>query len=358
MVLMVTTNLKSIRWESVKVIFQATSAAEQISRAQLADSTGLSLVTVGKVADSLLAMGVLTQEKQVKNTAGRRAGLLQIHPDKFALLLDISCRPFRFSVLDLRLNLRDKVILPLQETHSVAEELHTLLDEALSYVVSRYDLSDCFGIGVSLPGRYDPVTDRVISSRLPALLPGLENIALRATIEAVFSGFPLYLEASENAAALSHIVSIENAEQKNVLYWFLGEEVTNGAFLADGQFLHGRMQPCQFDKLLLADGRLLGNALRDAYTPKELVDVITVPLCELYHLLAPDTIILDCERLRCDPDAREAMLALLTETLHAVPGMDDAALPEFRITCAKFRHAHRGLAMHLREMWLYGALED
>lgn len=355
---MVTTNLKSIRWESVKVIFQAISAAEQISRAQLADSTGLSLVTVGKVADSLLSMGVLTQEKQIKNTAGRRAGLLQIHPDKFALLLDISCRPFRFSILDLRLNLRDKIVLPMQENHSVIEEIHALLDEALTYVVSRYDLSDCFGIGVSLPGRYDPDTDRVVTSRLPALLPGLENMALRATIEEVFTGFPLYLEASENAAALSHIVSIEDAEQKNVLYWFLGEEVTTGAFLANGQFLHGRIQPCQFDKLLLSDGKLLGDALRNAYTPKDLVDVIAVPLYDLYHLMAPDTIILDCERLRCDPDAREAMLSMLTETLHAMPGMADATLPEFRITCAKFRHAHRGLAMHLREMWLYGALED
>lgn len=348
------TNLKSIRWESVKAVFQATAAAEQISRAQLADATGLSLVTVGKVADSLLHLDILTQEKQVKNTAGRRAGLLQIHPNKFALNLDISCRPFRYSILDLRLGLREKIVLPSRNTDSVLEEIHMLLEEVLTHVVTHYDLSDCFGIGVSLPGRFDPESDRVIASRLP----GMEEIALRATVEEVFAGFPIYLEASENAAALSHIVSIEQAEKKNVLYWFLGEEVTTGAFLTGGRFLHGNTQPCQFGKFLLPDGRLLGEALRKAKTKKDLVDLIAMPLYDLCHLLAPDTIILDCELLRNDPDAREAMLPLLLNALRTMPGMTEADLPEFRITCAKFRHAHRGLTMHLREMWLYEALDD
>lgn len=346
-------SLKSIRMESIKSIFRAVAAADQISRAQIAAQTGLSLVTVGKVADTLLSMDVFLQEKQVKNTAGRRAGLLRLHPDKYALILDLSCRPFRYSILDLRLGLLAKVLVPSTDDNaSLADDIHTLLDTALSHLITDHELSDCFGIGVSLPGAYDRTTDRILSSRLS----GMESIAVRALVEEVFTGFPIYLEASENAAALSHIVSIEQAEEKNVLYWFLGEELTTGAFLASGQFLHGRTPPCQFGKLLLPDGRRMGEALRQVHTTTELVELIAMPLCDLCHLMAPDTIILDCERLRDDPDARETMLPLLQA--HIASYMEPDDLPDIRITCAKFRHAHRGLAMHLREMWLYGALEE
>lgn len=353
-------NMKSIRWESVKAIFHAIAAADQVSRAQIAGQTGLSLVTVGKVVDTLLDMGILTQEKQVRATVGRRAGLLQIHPDRFALNLDLSCLPFRFSVLDLRLGLREKVRRPCCEVGSVIDELHAFLEEALTHVVEHYDLSNCFGIGVSLPGRYDADADRICAPRVP----GMEDIAIREEVERVFTGFPLFLEASENAAALSHIAAIENSEEKNILYWFLGEEITTGAFLAGGRFLHGRTQPCQFGELVLPCGQLLGDALRQAQTPEEIVSVVAVPLYNTIQVLAPDTVILDCERLRTAPEARETMLPLLLDAMRsAVAETMEAAgpnirLPEIQITCAKFRHAHRGLTMQLRQMWLYHALEE
>lgn len=353
-------NMKSIRWESVKAIFHAIAASDQVSRAQIAEQTGLSLVTVGKVADTLLEMGMLTQEKQVRSTAGRRAGLLQIHPDRFALNLDLSCLPFRFSILDLRLGLREKVRRPSGSVDSVIEELHSFLEEALTHLVEHYDLSNCFGIGVSLPGRYDAASDRICTPRIP----GLEDVAIREEVEKVFTGFPLFLEASENAAALSHIASLDHAEDKNILYWFLGEETTTGAFLAGGRFLHGQSQPCQFGELLLPGGQRLGEALRQAQTPAEIVSVVAVPLYNTLCLLAPDTVILDCERLRTAPEERETMLSLLLDTMRSASGgggggrgRDDSP-PNIQITCAKFRHAHRGLTMQLRQMWLYRALEE
>ena len=106
--IMTVMNLKTIKWESVKSIFGAIASAEQISRAQISEITGLSLVTVGKVADALLDMDMITQEKQIKVTAGRRAGLLAINKEKFVLILDLSSRVFRFSVLNLRLELLEK----------------------------------------------------------------------------------------------------------------------------------------------------------------------------------------------------------------------------------------------------------
>ena len=96
--------LKSIKCESIKSIFSS------IADAEISAKTDLSLVTVGKVADALLDMNIVCQVKEVKPQAGRRAGLLGVNPDKFAVILDITSYDFRVSVLDLRLHLVEKYI--------------------------------------------------------------------------------------------------------------------------------------------------------------------------------------------------------------------------------------------------------
>ena len=44
-------NLSSIKKESVRAIFNAITGKDQISRAEIAEITGLSLMTVGKVVN-------------------------------------------------------------------------------------------------------------------------------------------------------------------------------------------------------------------------------------------------------------------------------------------------------------------
>ena len=103
------TTLKSIKWESVNAIFSTIAESQVISRAEIADATGLSLVTVGKVADALLERNILHQEKEIRTSAGRRAGLLTLNANRFAIIFDLSCKDFRLSVIDLRLQLVEKL---------------------------------------------------------------------------------------------------------------------------------------------------------------------------------------------------------------------------------------------------------
>ncbi|MBE6599562.1 MAG: hypothetical protein E7638_08985 [Ruminococcaceae bacterium] len=49
-------SLQSIKWESVRSIFSIIAERDTVSRAEIAEGTGLSLVTVGKAADALLGM--------------------------------------------------------------------------------------------------------------------------------------------------------------------------------------------------------------------------------------------------------------------------------------------------------------
>ena len=95
-------SLKSIKYESIKAIINAISEADRISRAEISEKTDLSLVTVGKIADALLERNVVTQVKEVRSQAGRRAGLLSINPERFALILDFTRYQFRCAILNLR----------------------------------------------------------------------------------------------------------------------------------------------------------------------------------------------------------------------------------------------------------------
>ena len=342
-------NLKTIKWESVKSIFNAIAGTEQISRAQISEITGLSLVTVGKVADALLDMNIVNQEKQIKATAGRRAGLLAINRDKFVLNLDLSSKVFRFSVINLKLELQEKTRHTYDNDRFYEENLHSFLAETVQHMTKGYNMEDCFGIGVSLPGRYNPQNDTIIAARIPEIAP----LHIRSIVEKHFSGYPIFLEASENVAALSNISTISEYMDKNILYWFLGEETTTGALLVNGSFIHGnRQQPCDFGHIVLPDGTLLGNALRGCQTPEDITGVIAYSLHNIIQIIAPDTIILECEHLQQYPEARDRVVPLVQEVLCEEYHYSREMLPDIMITCCKFRHAHRGLSMRLREMWI------
>ena len=207
-------------------------------------------------------------------------------------------------------------------------------------------MENCFGIGVSLPGQYDAASDRVLSGRIQELL----ELPVKKRVSEYFSGYPIFLETSENEAALSNISAIPNHTSKNILYWFLGEETTTGSLMINGSFLHSsQKQPCDFGHILLPDGRLLGKALRECQTPEDITEVISYPLHSVIQIMAPDIIILECEHLRQE---RERLVPLVQEALCEKYGYIATTLPQIIITCCKFRHSHRGLAMHLREMWV------
>ncbi|MBE6561467.1 MAG: hypothetical protein E7662_10120, partial [Ruminococcaceae bacterium] len=101
-------SLRSIKWESIKSIFYSIAFSDKISRADISAQTGLSLMTVGKVADALLDMHVIVQNKESRNSAGRRAGMLSVAADHYAVILDLTNRDFRMTVINIRLEVLEK----------------------------------------------------------------------------------------------------------------------------------------------------------------------------------------------------------------------------------------------------------
>jgi len=347
-------SLKSIKWESIKSIFHVIASSDQISRSEISKQTGLSLMTVGKVADALLDMHIVVQAKESKSSAGRRAGLLSLSPENYAVILDLTSRNFIKTVINMRLNIVEKYHYSYIEDYYFEENLTLFLKEVSIFLSRNLRPESCIGFGVSLPGSYAPETDRYVGIRLPELsqIPIAESVA-------VLSPSRLAIESCFNAAATSNIARIPNYRDKSILYCFVGENNVGGTVVHHGEILRGAHNAAgNFGHMIIQRGRTLDSAIRADNTPAENAFELAKAIRNMIMVIDPDTIILECELYRNYnvPEGEcsgEEFLQLTRQVLVDKFEISPESLPDFISGGCKFRHSHRGLAMKLREQWLY-----
>lgn len=338
-------NLRSIKYESIKAIFNAISECEKISRAEIADITGLSLVTIGKIADALIDFEIISQVKEIRHQAGRRAGLLSVNDAKFALVLDFTSYEFRYSVLNLRLCLLEKNQYHYQESLSFEENFRRFLSETRAYIDSKYSLSNCFGIGVAVSGPYNTDSDRVISSRVPELC----TIKLERVISQHFPNLIIKIDSQVNAAAKSNITHVDGYKEKNIVYWYIGNSYVCGAYLVNGQLILGKdKHACQFGAMRLYDGETLEDKLEKCNDLESYADALSLTIETVIRILSPHMLIIEYDaKFVC-----EDIIPLLRKNLYEKYCVTQEMMPDMIRACCKFRNSHRGLTMDLRELWL------
>ncbi|MBQ7921552.1 MAG: hypothetical protein IJ325_03120 [Clostridia bacterium] len=336
----------------MKSIFNVIAGAEQISRAEIAGITGLSLVTAGKIADALLDAGILKQQKEIKATAGRRAGILALNTDKFAFVLDLSKKNFCFSVLNLGLVPIETITHTYKNDRLYEDNLHDFLTEIMEHSYENYAFDDCFGFGVSLPGIYNPESDSVNGTYIPEL----KNIRLCEVIGEYFPMLSVYPESGVNLSALSNVSVIPDYARKNILYWFIGADSTDGTFMIRGDFLDGTPgHPCDFGNMVLPAGNTVRSALQRCKSPSEYAAVLSGPVHNCIQILAPHVIILEFEELA---DGCSSVSPELCRILHEKYHHRYDHLPDILGMHYENRQSHRGLVMRLRSQWLERIIFD
>ena len=346
--------LRSIKWESIRQIFRVIAENDVVTRADISDETGLSLMTVGKVADALLSLNVVTQDKEKRNSAGRRAGLLRIQQANYALILDLTSRNFSVTAIDMRLNIINKNHFAYDENLSYSENLDLFLQEVMRQRTLQAE-RHCIGIGVSVPGVYNSEKDRVISSRIAEL----EDIPIARRVTDVLHEPNLVIEASYHAAARSQISRIENFNEKIILYWFVGEGNIYGTVVYNGTIMQGaHLQAGDFGNMVVnqksAEGNIctLEKAICAANTPEKNAFELAKAIRNVMRVVDPDLILLECELYKHTETGQEPFIEMVRNTLTEDFNIAGDTIPELIAGHCKFRHAHRGLTMKLRENWL------
>ncbi len=343
---MQTISLKSIKWTSVRAVFRQIADAQAISRADISEKTGLSLMTVGKVADALSTLGIVRQVKQQKNAAGRRSGMLSLNPDRGTLILDLS--EYAFTMLHLRADLLTVKEYPFafNRDFTFSENLSIFLKGAAEYLRDAFPPDHCLGIGVSLPFPYDEGSDRVLAGPQSSLA----GISLGAALRNAFPGCRILIEEAVKSAATSNAYSIADADSSVILYCNIADRCVKGALLDAGRLLRGAHGAAgNFGSMALSSGRSLNSVIRADTTGENNADEIAKMLHNVILTVDPSSIVLDCE-LPCGTDV---FTDLVKESLCTRYGYTADTLPDFvRVPCT-YRHAHRGLAIRLREDDLY-----
>ena len=337
--------LKSIKYESIKAIFTSIADAERISRAEISAKTDLSLVTVGKIADALLELGIVSQIKEVRPQAGRRAGLLSVNQDKFAVILNITSYEFRCAILNLQLNLIERYAFAYRSNCTFQENLAAFLGEASQYVNRKYNMTECFGVGVAVPGPYRAEDDAVLSSRVPELCA----IRLKESVRRYFKDVPLLIDSHINAAARSNITHVEDYARKNIVYWYVGSHYTCGVYLVNGSLILGKDgHACDFGSVTQLTDLTLEDKISLCRNENECAEPLANALYNTAKVLSPHTMILDFDL----PYSCDRLIPLMEDILKMKYRMKPDEIPELRRAWCKSFNAHRGLTMGLRELWL------
>lgn len=337
-------NLSSIKRESIKAIFDAVSSKDQISRSDVSARTGLSLMTVGKVIDALIERGVLCQTKEVKPSSGRRAGLVKLNTSSFFIIIDLTSRNFVLSAVDIGFKVIDRMMYEYNSDFYFEENLYIFLKNIKIYLRRRFDRELCSGVGISLPGAYNPMIDRVNSARIPEL----NNVNICEAVSDILDLQICFVEQDIKLAAMSNVTAVQDYQKKVISYIYIGENI-GSALISEGKLLYGANSIAgRICSLPLGSSSTVGTVIENSQNPEDITDALTLVLYTICCIADPHEIIIECDRYKLSAD----YLKMLTNRLTSNSAFTSQNIPKIVLSKGNMKHAHRGLVMQLRDKWL------
>lgn len=171
-----------------------------MTRAELAESTGLARSTVASRVDLLLRLGLITPYGGRSSTGGRPPSLLAVNTAaRVVAAIDLGARHARAAIVDLS----GAVLAQEREDLDIADGPVPVL----TWVTSTIDrlllqtgrpASDLAGIGIGLPGPVEHSTGRAIN---PPIMPGWDRFDVPEFVRGSFD-VPVLIDNDVNIMAL------------------------------------------------------------------------------------------------------------------------------------------------------------
>ena len=215
-----------------RVILDLIRNFQPVSRADLARRSGLQRSTVSAIVDQLSADRWITEGAPRTLPRGRKPTTLHLNADR-AVIIGIDLRPgtTRMALAKLDTSFIVKTTVP---TEGTAAQFTAQLTARIAALVAAHPELKFEGIGVSLPGRVDSQSHKLVfAPNLPWQNLDLKNPLERAT------GLPVGLENAANACALAEIWCGRHADSvRNLVAVTVSEGIGTG-IIVDGQLVRG-----------------------------------------------------------------------------------------------------------------------
>lgn len=220
-------------FKSVVRTFETILEHDSVTRGDIAEAIGCSVVTVCKAVELLLKNNLVTEEKEQFGGPGRKAKALSVCVHSHTvLILDITKRCFQARLLYLDCQAaRDAFEYEPQEGLPFKDSLHDFFEKCRqTFEETNPQKDSCIGIGVVVPGPYFEPEDRVVNKRFPEL----ENLRLKKELEAIFGTRAMVIEEDVKLAGLYNIKRTYALHSRCAFYAYIDEGV-GGSIIRNGE---------------------------------------------------------------------------------------------------------------------------
>jgi predicted NBD/HSP70 family sugar kinase len=214
------------------VVLELIRTKQPVARADLSRLSGLQPSTISLIAEQLIREKWIVEGAAARRPRGRRPTLLSLNADLVILVTDIRPKQAIVAVVDLngRFLARESIPLVSDPERGVSNVIDCMLR-----LQGRHPEKSFEGIGVSLPGRVDPVTQRLI------MAPNLKvwtDYDIKSAIERRIA-LQVELDNAANACLLSELWFGRMDGVRNAVLVTISEGIGT-AILVNGQMVAGK----------------------------------------------------------------------------------------------------------------------
>jgi predicted NBD/HSP70 family sugar kinase len=212
------------------IVLELIRASQPISRADLARSSGLGRSTISQIVEQLIGENWVREGAMGSLPRGRRPTMVGLNEDLVAIAVDIHPKQASVALVDLNGRLLSRSLAPLTSDPADSMRLITDCMHRMHRTAPRKTIK---GIGISLPGRVNPATQRLIFA------PNLKwpEFDIKKTIEARM-GLPVVIENDATACLLAELTFSRMDGIRDAVLVAVAEGVGT-CVLANGQLVVG-----------------------------------------------------------------------------------------------------------------------
>jgi predicted NBD/HSP70 family sugar kinase len=212
------------------IVLELIRANQPISRADLSRRSGLQRSTVSQIVEQLIQEKWVCEGAMASPPRGRRPTLLGLNEDLAAIAVDIHPKQATVATVDLNGRLLDRSMVAITPEPAASTKLMIECMQRMRRAIARKSIE---GIGISLPGRVDPATQRLIFA------PNLRwpDFDLKGTVAAALE-LPVKMENAATACLLAEITFRRMDGVRDIVLVTVSEGVGAGVF-ANGQLVAG-----------------------------------------------------------------------------------------------------------------------
>jgi predicted NBD/HSP70 family sugar kinase len=213
------------------VVLELIRARQPVSRADLARLSGLQRSTVSEIVEDLMREEWVREGSVARRPRGRRPTMLGLNEDLVILVADVHPRQAIVAVVDLNGHFlsRDVVTIVTNPERAVGNMI-----ASMKRLREKHPGKSFEGVGISLPGRVDRETQRLIFA------PNLKwsNFDIRGAVEKAM-GLKVEMDNAANAWLLSEMWFGKMDGVRHAVLVTIAEGVGTGV-IANGQPVYGK----------------------------------------------------------------------------------------------------------------------